>query len=274
MRALTLGDASAAALKAAGHQQVRALHDELSFGPLGDISQIDAFVEARHRYWTGVLDRLNIRLPDVDRYQADDKAFFNDAFAGDDPVAVWAGESLQELMFLACLATLNRHNMPMILRRAGGGAPAAGLAARPLNYLRAPAPDHALARDEIDGLRQFWQAVSAAEARQLEAFAANPPASPSGLGAAAKARLARLPNPQTGLTSVEQRVLDQCTGQPRIVAQVIGDALDAGKNGPDNVGDISMFDALMGLAAPRASRPLVAIGGDGTMRGSSVKLLR
>ena len=282
---LSLGDMSAEALRAAGHAEARGVHDEFSFGPLGDLCEPAAFFEARARYWAEILIGLPCgvqsdeaeTLADARKHLAEDAALLEEAFSSGGPVEVWATESLQELMFLACCASLARPGAALSLRRPGPGETAlgSGLGSFPPETLRDAAPPHLLSGEEIEGLRRFWAALTAPTPEPLRAFAAAPPASPTGLGAAAAARLARLPHPITGLDSVETRMLTQLARlgpQPCTVARIIGEALRAGRGAPDNTGDLSMHDALRRLAEPRAPHPLVILTGDGTMRGTEVVL--
>ncbi|MEM6742784.1 MAG: hypothetical protein AAF676_03475, partial [Pseudomonadota bacterium] len=147
-----------------------------------------------------------------------------------------------------------------------------GLAAQPPQRLRRPAPAVRLPASAVEDLRRFWHALVAPDIAPLRAFASAPPASPSGLAGAARARLKRLPDPATGLDAVEARVIAPLSAAPRPVAPALGAALADGAEGPDLVGDLSLFAALRALADPVLPRPLVALTGDGTIRGSAAGL--
>ncbi|MEM1315673.1 MAG: DUF1835 domain-containing protein [Pseudomonadota bacterium] len=274
---LALGDGAAEALAAAGHAGVRAFRDELSMGPLGDLADPDAFARRRAIYWASVLEgRPWAGLPgaepppDPEAALRADLDLLAEAFASGGPVDVWAGESLQDLMFLACCAAFGGPAARLRLRRPGAGeAPlSGGLAALPPARLRDAAEPHPLSSDELAGLRRFWSALTAPNAEALPALLDHDLGPPSGLAAALRARLARLPDRISGLESIEARVLSPLSADPRPVARVIGEVLAAGAAGPDLVGDLSLFHALRTLADPSLPRPLVALSGDGTIRGS------
>ncbi|MEO0681239.1 MAG: DUF1835 domain-containing protein [Pseudomonadota bacterium] len=273
---IVLGDGGAAALAAAGHGAPRAHRDELSFGPLPDLTS-EAFAPARARYWSEVLGDAAAHHPVHDGLLEGDVALRAEVFGAAETVQVWASESLQDCMFLAACASLARPGARLTLRRPGPGPrpPVAGIGGVAPEQLRAPAPPHPLSEAEVRGLRRFWAALTAPSVDLLRAFAAAPPPSPSGLGAAAAARLARLPHPVTGLTSVEAGLLTQIAelgSSPPSVARVIGGAMAAGAARPDRCGDLSFHHALRELADPALPRPLAALEGDGSMRGSTVRL--
>ncbi|MEM6743589.1 MAG: DUF1835 domain-containing protein, partial [Pseudomonadota bacterium] len=145
--ALALGDGAADALRASGHSAVRAFRDELSVGPLSDTRDLDAFAKRRAEHWREVLAGAPWRggrdpAPPADPLAAlrADLRLLEDAAASGEPVEIWAGESLQDLMFLACFAAIAGPAAQIALRRPGGGAAplSSGLAAQPPQSLRRP----------------------------------------------------------------------------------------------------------------------------------------
>ncbi|MEM8837905.1 MAG: DUF1835 domain-containing protein [Pseudomonadota bacterium] len=264
---------------------MRPIHDEFSFGPLGDLSKPEAFTDMRARYWAGVLAEAPYEKRDTGKeflsetraFLAKDMALLDEAFSSDEPIEIWASESLQDMIFLALCATLTKPETPLILRRPGIGSrpPASGIGGFSQDQLKRPAEPHVLENDALDNLRRFWHAVTAKNLEALRAFRAEAPDDPSGLAKAASARLARLPHPYTGLDSVETRILTQLgrgSQKSQSVARLIGKTLGANADGPDLIGDLSLYFALRRLGDLRLPSPLVTLTGDGTMRGTDVAL--
>ncbi|MEM8797093.1 MAG: DUF1835 domain-containing protein [Pseudomonadota bacterium] len=283
--ALSLGDGAADALRAAGHANVRPIHDEFSFGPLGDLSKPEAFTDMRARYWAGVLakapyekrDKGKEFLSETREFLAKDMTLLDEAFSSSGALEVWASESLQDMIFLALCATLVMPETTLILRRPGSGArpPASGIGGFSLDQLKQSAEPHALDNNALDNLRRFWHAVTAKNLEALLAFQAETRDDPSGLEKAASARLARLPHQDTGLDSVETRILSQLSRgsqHPQNVARLIGETLGANADGPDLIGDLSFYHALRRLGDLRLPSPLVTLTGDGPLRGTDIVL--
>lgn len=80
----------------------------------------------------------------------------------------------------------------------------------------------------------------------------------------------RQPNPETGLTNLQARLLRSTAEDWRKMARVVGDAMGAGWDENDHVGDAVLQAELEKMA--RMVPPLVEIDGTGAMRFCQVRL--
>ena len=206
---LALGGCAAAALTAAGHGPVHPIHDEFSLGPLCDVADQAMFWQGRSRYWGEVLG-IAATGPVHEKLEADAK-LLKTVFGSGAPVEIWASDSLQDLIFAAhCLAWAVPET-PVTLRRptAGSAAPIYGVGAFPPQKLGPNAPSQVLSAADVAAFSRFWQALIAPTPDLLRRFhAAALPRWPQ-LIRAAEVRLQRLPDPVSGLDSIETRLLEQ-----------------------------------------------------------------
>lgn len=81
--------------------------------------------------------------------------------------------------------------------------------------------------------------------------------------------LGRKPDPATGLTNLEARLLDATPVAWTKAARVVGETMSAGIEMGDEVGDIVLFSVLLTMA--RRDPPLIEVDGDGAMRTCQVR---
>lgn len=81
---------------------------------------------------------------------------------------------------------------------------------------------------------------------------------------------ARFPDPATGLTNIQERLLRSASHDWRKMARVVGDAMGTGWEEKDPIGDSVLHAELIEMA--RMNPPLLAIMGEGAMRYCRVRL--
>ncbi len=80
----------------------------------------------------------------------------------------------------------------------------------------------------------------------------------------------RFPDPATGLTNIQERLLRSASNDWRKMARVVGDAMGIGWDENDPVGDAVLHAELIKMAS--SIPPLVKIEGEGAMRYCRVRL--
>jgi hypothetical protein len=255
------------------------LRDNLSFGPLGALDDLESWCTMRRAYWDHVEGRKRRRRSNnVTR----DYIFGSlDRLAGANEVVIWLGTGLAEQLLLAW--------MPQLLRTIGGRSESlrivqfqrtlAGAAIPTIGILsgrelqKGPTPRQVDSED-LDYLGKAWTAVTKSDPVSLTGFV-DKVSSPFPLLRTALERvLWRYPDVRSGINRYEARLLastqDSRPTAARVIAATI-EAVDLEEN--ERVGDIWLFWRLRRLADPTLPHPAVELtGARTTIRGTEARL--
>jgi hypothetical protein len=262
------GDAAAGSARLGIDRQFIVVNrDCLSVGPCGPLDDLERWREQRENFWASVaresallpLDELLPRREEVLRASS---------------IVVWAGSGLDDQLFLSSTVVLlinlgvplERIALPEVspkLRSLGEAAPRAFDGWR--NRL------HPLTAEHVEAIQNAWAAFTSSSPEHLVAWLAAPPAVLPHLAPALRCILERFPQSETGLGSLDERLLLAVRRRGPKAVSVIASCIEEHSESLDFPGDLTLFWRLRRLSA--RPQPLVDLGGSGPeMRHKTVQL--
>ncbi len=219
--------------------QVIGCVEDFSCGPLPGLEDMAAFAQARSGFWKTI-------IPEDEATKRHWRKFLSYKVAklrGAQRIEIWVGQTVREQFFLlVCLGLLARHDFPkdrIFFRQFHQfrNIPALFML-RPEEF--APLPD---AQAFPDWLTDALGALTSGTARDMDELVARG-SGHAPLDQALALCLARRPDPETGLGSIEHRLILAATAEHRPAARTVGEAMAAQGDPRDDLGDLVLWHRL------------------------------
>ena len=265
-------------------RDIVSLRDNLSFGPLGALDDLESWCTMRRAYWDhveGESAQTRKRRRRSNIVTRDYIVGSLDRLAHADEVVIWLGTGLAEQLVLAWMPQLLRAigGRPESLRvvqfegtLAGAATPTIGILS--VDELQKGPTPRPVDSESFDYLDKAWTAATASDPVSLTGFIEKVSSPFPVFRAALKRILWRYPDARSGLNRYEVRLLACARDFGPTAARVIGSSLEAFfVEETECVGDNWLFWRLRGLANPTLPHPAVVLTGERTtIRGTNAHL--
>jgi hypothetical protein len=244
------------------------MNDTLSYGPLLPIADVSTWKAHRLKYWRSIYDGPD-DLPD--------EVPFGDpaAIASADEIQIWLTSELADQIGFVWMAALLRclDVDPMRLKvvqfhRSERGREILGLGMLNPQQLAAHPPATSVAPDQIAELEAVWEVLTSSEPDGLVDYLRAPTSQLPFLKRALGALPLRYPDSSSGVNAKEIEMLRCVRGLAPKTTRILGmalastyDAILAGTEAPDVVGDQWLFSRMLRLGDPSLSDPVLDISG-------------
>ena len=267
-----LGDSAAGSFKQSGiadPNDVVALRDALSLGPLLPIGDVSSWMDGRRAYWRDLLSADDL---------GDEEDLYSDPIAllSNDEIVLWLGTELADQIaqawlpvYLRALDAQSPELKIIQFERNSRGREVPGLGMLHPKEIAAHPPPMTLTKEQLVELDIVWQALTSTEPAALSAYLRTASRFPRLVRALGEG-LTRFPDATTGVNAWEYRLLRNVTRArecPRVIGQTLADSYDAffaGTGGRDQVGDGWLFARMRRLADGSLREPALEITGSGT----------
>jgi hypothetical protein len=253
---------------ASGESELFTMNDTLSCGPLLPIADIASWKAHRAKYWRSIYEGLD---------DESDEVPFGDpaAIASADEIQIWLTTELaDQIGFVWMVALLRSLDVdPARLKavqfhRSERGREILGLGMLNPQQLAAHPPATSLTPDQIAELEAVWEALTSPEPDGLLAYLRAPESQLPFLKRAVGALPLRYPESSSGVNTQEMQMLRHVRGLAPKATRILGmaladsyDAILAGTEAPDVVGDQWLFSRMLRLGDPSLSEPVLDISG-------------
>ncbi len=185
------------------------------------------------------------------------------------PVMIWAGQALPDQLLQAetlfvydsegiDTGSLHLNQFAQLWTQQDVRSVSA-LDPRHINEFRPP--PHRYSEDERLELRRAWRAYTSADPSDLSAYLDAPGPLPW-LHRAMGGLVSRYPDRRTGLSAIDEVILDRVKNAGPNAVRVVGSVLVELFEGLDPISDQVLFQRLAGMADQHLSEPLIQLDGD------------
>jgi hypothetical protein len=260
------------------------LRDNLSFGPLGALNELESWWTMRQTYWEHVEREPRQTRNRRRRAKNADRDYIVgslDRLANADEVVLWLGTGLAEQLALAWIPQLLRviggraDSMRIVqFDRTLGGAAIPTISVLSGAELRNGPTPRPVDIEGVDYLGNAWTALTESEPVALTSFIDNVPSPFPVLRAALERIFWLYPDFRSGINCYEARLLASTRDSGPTAARVIAASMDSiSLEENERVGDIWLFWRLRRLADPTLHHPAVELtGARTTIRGTEARL--
>jgi hypothetical protein len=253
---------------ASGDTELFTMNDTLSCGPLLPIADISSWKEHRAKYWRSIYEG-----PDDES----DEVPFGDpaAIASAEEIQIWLTTELADQIGFVWMAALLRsldvdpaRLKAVQFHRSERGREILGLGMLNPQQLAAHPPATSLTPYQIAELEAVWKTLTSPEPDGLLAYLRAPATQLPFLKRALGALPLRYPDSSSGVNAKELELLRLVRGLAPKTTRILGmaladsyDAILAGTEAPDAVGDQWLFSRMLRLGDPSLSEPALDISG-------------
>jgi hypothetical protein len=277
---VTTGSSAAACVSRSGvvapHDVVVSLNDDLSCGPLSQMTDLPAWRDRRLAFWRSL-------SPDI----PDEVLRGVEPLADADHVRIWLGTSLSNQMTLAFLPALLRRldASPTTLELVQFEHVPSGMAILDVAIL---SPQHIAAHPEpsaltglaFEELEHAWRALTSDEPRALVEFVRSHLGPLPVLRRSLRSLLRRYPDAGSGVNAMQHRALRWVRNAGPNATRVMGCVLaetygarSASTSDCDAVGDLWLYSRMLRLADPSLPEPALTLTGERVgYRGTTIAL--
>jgi hypothetical protein len=238
--------------------------DVLSVGPTPPCTDLAAWNQLRHDYWTGFVpgnagEHVHSRFNLVDNAQR---------LADAERVHVWAGTGVSEQLFIAFVVYLvklvggNLDHISVALLEMLNGKRLISLGELDEKQMR-NAPEAApLSTDAAQTYLNAWDALTSADPCGLVNFAKENPSANRWIKLAMQLMSRRFPDKRNGLPYWDHALLSRVAKRGPGVSQIIGFTMAETFEQGDTVGDWYLFGRLLRMGSANNAKPLLKLEGD------------
>ncbi len=256
------------------------MNDLLCCGPLQLELTSEEGLEARQKYWDGLLPLCGLEAFPMQDFPRDFYFNFSDLDSVDE-YHIWLGTSLGDQMMLAFLvyflATRNfdfdKVFVHQYQRMAGKNFEISGIGLLNPEEIEDTQFVERLSNNAVEQLVTCWQTLCSDDIEKLRELIDTPLAELPLFSRSLKSLIGRFPDINSGLTDWDEKLLNAVNlhgpRAVRVVGQVLGETFDS----RDLVGDLYLFARLKQLGNHELKQPLVSLDGfDNKMHDTQVVL--